>query len=118
MVLDCLDQPQWIITFTAPDGWTPQSITLRMILDTGADLTCIPRSRWPWSWPLGQAMPLMGINGIQMVPRSQSVLKATGTDDDGSPITAHVCPALTASPDGALGRDALTQMKIRLTNLI
>ena len=100
-----------------PPGAGPPSIPLIMMLDTGADVTCVPSWLWPSSWPAKVASSLDGVGGRAEAMISETDITIVLEDPDRPAQIIRVRPYITAIGEPLLGRDALLQSGFHLTNL-
>jgi len=88
----------------------PNSIVLKdqkMLLDSGTDVTIIPRAQWPESWPLTVVLGMVtGIGGATATQMSTEFI--TFVDQDGE-LLAQARPYVLNTIIWLLGRDLLSQ---------
>lgn len=91
------------------------SICLTMMIDTGADVTCLPHSIWPRDWPTERGLPLAGVGGQSASRRSALAIAITLLDEPDLP-PASSRPYLVSTPmPPVLGRDVLRQWGLLLS---
>ena len=83
------------------------------LLDTGADVSVIPRSQWPPSWPLDPCPSVWGVGGRQTAFQSASYLSFSlpGSSAKVVKIKPYVLPI----PLCLWGRDLLSQLGAHLS---
>lgn len=101
-------KPEELVELKHPHGKT---ITFKMIIDTGTDVTIIPVSKWPKEWPLVNSNSgVFGIGGVQATFISQEVISFCFPDG----ATVSTSPYVLNIPIALIGRDILCQMKAKL----
>ena len=101
-------KPEEKVVMTHPSG---SSITLIMLIDTGADVTIVPISSWPSAWPLvPAATSVVGVGGPQRTMISQTLVSFTFMDG----TVVSVKPYVMQIPVALIGRDVLSQLGARL----
>lgn len=74
--------------------------------DTGADVTIIPRSEWPWDWKLTPANGvILGIGGAAVSMHSKDSIIVEGPEGQ----VATIRPFVVRSGITSWGRDLLSQ---------
>lgn len=82
-----------------------------MMADTGADVTIIPKAKWPRDWELVPSCgTVSGIGGAVNSMRSKNLISIEEPEGQ----IATVRPFVTASNIALLGRDVLSQWGARL----
>lgn len=65
------------------------------MIDTGADVTIISASRWPWTWDTMQSnMGLTGIGGVSSSRQSAHIIQVINPEGQ----TANICPFVVDVP--------------------
>lgn len=101
-------KPEEKVVVTHPSG---TSITLTMLIDTGADVTIVPISSWPSAWPLAPAATsVVGVGGPQRTMISQTLVSFTFMDGTVVSVKTYVMQL----PVTSIGRDVLSQLGARL----
>ncbi|XP_053788467.1 uncharacterized protein LOC128782247 [Vidua chalybeata] len=114
---DCRDTTVLILedSFNTPNEITilpeGKSVQMRLMADTGADVTIIPQARWPSDWelvpPCGR---ISGVGGVVHSLRSRHLVCVEGPEGQ----LATVRPFVVSSNILLLGRDVLSQWGARL----
>ncbi|XP_053827493.1 uncharacterized protein LOC128804073 [Vidua macroura] len=114
---DCRDTTVLILedSFNMPNEITilpeGKSVQMRLMADTGADVTIIPQARWPSDWelvpPCGR---ISGVGGAVHSLRSRHLVCVEGPEGQ----LATVRPFVVSSNILLLGRDVLSQWGARL----
>lgn len=85
----------------------------RMLLDTGSDVTIVPKEEWFEGWELQNVNTVVtGIGGQSSTQISVNFITIEDCEDK---RTAHVRPYVLNTTVWLLGRDALAQWGVRLT---
>ena len=101
-------KPEKQMEMRHPNGQTSK---LRMLIDTGADVTIVPLYLWPSQWPLLPANTgILGVGGTQVTSISRDTIAFMFPD--GKLVTTR--PYVMHSPVALVGRDLLSQMGARL----
>lgn len=104
------EKPTRWVTFLNPDG---RSFPYAALIDTGADVSIVPRKIWPVSWPLQVLqMSITGIGGSQPTCVSENFI--TIQDNKDLALTAKIKPYIVDTPILLLGRDCLSQWGLTL----
>ena len=97
-------KPEEKVTITHQNG---QSCVPSMLIDTGADVTIIPATEWPYNWPLVPAATnVVGVGGAQCTMISKSPVSFSFEDS----ATVTTRPYVMHLPVALVGRDILSQM--------
>lgn len=97
------------------DNITPRELWCSALMDTGADVSCLPHGMWPDSWPTVQSR-LEGLGGNSLSEHSLLACWVSAQDSDGSVLVANVRPHKAQVSEPLLGRDVLQQWGVRLSN--
>lgn len=101
-------KPEERVTLRHPNG---QSLVLSMLIDTGADVTIVPITKWPRNWPLvPAATSVVGVGGAQCTMISKLLIAFNF--EDGTTVTTR--PYVMHLPVALIGRDILSQMGAKL----
>lgn len=93
------------------------AISVPFLIDTGADVTVIPQTLWPPGWKLEDAPTVGGVGGVSIAKKSVELISITLHDKrrPETEVQIHVYVLLNVPP--LLGRDALSRLNVRVTNL-
>lgn len=117
LVLGCEQRPR-VRAVMAQSMGAKTGILLEWLIDTGADVSCVPSWLWP-GWPVECTAGLQGVGGSTRAGRSKTDVYIFFHDPDtGRTTTATVRPYIVdEGPEPLLGRDALVQLRFRVSNL-
>lgn len=93
------------------------TISVPFLIDTGADVTVIPETNWPPHWKLEDAPMVGGVGGLSRARKSAQLVAITLHTEKGPEKTITLFPYVMPGVPPLLGRDALTLLKARVTNL-
>ena len=93
------------------------TISVPFLIDTGADVTVIPETNWPPRWKLEDAPMVGGVGGLTRARKSAQLVAITLHTEKGPEKTITLFPYVMSGVPSLLGRDALTLLKARVTNL-
>ena len=83
---------------------SPGQVTLKGMVDTGADVTIISASQWPRTWgTLPVNTGLIGIGGVSSSQQSAHVIQVIGPEEQ----AANIRPFVVDVPLSLWGRDVL-----------
>ena len=103
-------KPEECVRISHPAGGT---IQLKMLVDSGADVSIVLKNWWPKAWPTIPAnMAMVSAGGSQQTFISKAPVNLEFRD--GSSITTR--PYVMALPIALLDRDVLSQMGVRINN--
>lgn len=87
---------------------TPPSVKLPALVDTGADVTVIPRMRWPRSWPFWPFLKsVQGVGGKEYGSRSKHPIMFSWVDNGLTMEAGCLSPYVLDIPIALIGRDIL-----------
>ncbi|NXE44376.1 POK9 protein, partial [Ptilorrhoa leucosticta] len=99
-------------TYTVQVTYKKEQISLRGLLDAGADSSIISPSSWPNHWPLyATSSTVSGVGGLALAQRSPLV---TITIEKQSVQTTVSVVTLPPTVQCLIGRDVLTQLEVML----
>ena len=101
--------------YNAQDATTT---SIPFLIDTGADVTVIPETNWPPHWKLENAPMVGGVGGLTRAQKSAQLIAITLHTEKGPEKTITLFPYVMSAVPPLLGRDALTLLKARVTNLL
>ena len=94
------------------------AICLPFWVDTGSDVTVIPDIHWPLPWKLEEA-PMVGrVGGMSRASKSTQAVAVTLCTERGPGRTITLTTYVMLDCPPLLGRDALTLLDVRVTNLL
>jgi len=93
------------------------TISVPFLIDTGADVTVIPETNWSLHWKLEDAPMVGGVGGLTRAQKSIQLVAITLHTEKGPEKTITLFPYIVSGVPPLLGRDALTLLKARVTNL-
>lgn len=93
------------------------TISVPFLIDTGADVTVIPETSWPPHWMLENAPMVGGVGGLSRARKSAQLIAITLHTENGPEKTITLSPYVMSGVPPLLGRDALTLLNARVTNL-
>ena len=101
-------KPEEIVEIRHPSG---EKLMLKMITDTGADITVIPSLKWPTDWSIvNSPSGVFGVGGVQATCISREIIMFVFKD--GAMVTTR--PYVLNIPIALIGRDILCQMNTKL----
>lgn len=105
-------KPTRWVTFQGPSGF---SFTQAALIDTGADVSIIPKATRPTVWPLESlSTKVQGMGGLQTTSISLNFIQVIDQKDP--QLVAHIRPDIVGTPILLLGRDCLAQRGLTLTS--
>ena len=97
----------------------PRTTLFTALLDSGADVTVIAEADWPPNWPLtSHWQHIGGVGGTVPTKGAAEEVEIAIIDRSGMMEAPMLMQPLVAPVEGSiLGRDFLTSLGVRLTNL-
>lgn len=87
---------------------TPPLVKLPALVDRGADITAIPRMRWPRSWPFWPFLKsVQGVGGKEYGSRSKHPIMFSWVDNGLTMEAGCLSPYVLDIPIALIGRDIL-----------
>ena len=102
-----------------PQKEGPRTTLFTALLDSGADVTVIAEADWPTNWPLtSHWQHIGGVGGTVPTKGAAEKVEIAIIDRSGMMEAPVLVQPLVALVEGSiLGRDFLTSLGVRLTNL-
>lgn len=82
-----------------------------------ADVTVIPLTYWPLSWKLEEAPTVGGVGRVSVAKRSVELIAISLHTENGPEKSVTLYAYVMSNVPPLLGQDALSQLRVRATNL-
>lgn len=92
-------------------------LVLTALVDSGADVTVVPRELWPQTWPAQYGGTIMGVGGEEGMFQSIQPITVRIMDQEKGALTAVIRPVIAKIQEPITGRDAMHQMGLVIQNL-
>lgn len=111
-----------ILTYTGyfpPTSTSPRTVLITALADSGADVTVVASNVWPEGWPTTTlSVGVTGVGGSVPTKRLVDEIEMSLVNRHGTLEGPHLLRPLVGLIEGSvLGRDLLTALGVRITNL-